>query len=137
MTLDEAIKHAEDTANTRSDLCEECREEHRQLAEWLKELEQYRMTGYTPDTIKQLVKERDMVFKSSSNAVADLCAEINALRRERDAAVEDLKIADKNCRFCKWYDKNYAKGRYCSNDDGCGYGEDSHWEWRGLQETTL
>jgi len=45
MTLEEAIKHAEEVA----DLCEyvacqegKCAEEHRQLAEWLKELKQLR-----------------------------------------------------------------------------------------------
>jgi len=40
MTLDEAIKHAEEVA----DVCEfearKCAKEHRQLAEWLKELKQ-------------------------------------------------------------------------------------------------
>lgn len=38
MTLDEAIRHAEEKAcgNT------ECAEEYRQLAEWLKELKEYR-----------------------------------------------------------------------------------------------
>lgn len=39
MTLDEAIKHARDTAENRTDLCDECRDEHRQLAEWLEQLE--------------------------------------------------------------------------------------------------
>ena len=59
MTLDEAIKHAEEVAerekekgfefNTRYNReneygtkCYECAEEHRQLAEWLKELKMYR-----------------------------------------------------------------------------------------------
>lgn len=54
MTLDEAIKHAEEVANTNERLCEtiqpamqlsdygKCAEEHRQLAEWLKELKFYR-----------------------------------------------------------------------------------------------
>ena len=36
MTIDEAIKHAEEKR------CEKCGEEHRQLAEWLKELKQLR-----------------------------------------------------------------------------------------------
>ena len=35
MTLEEAIKHAEEVAVTS---CDECREEHEQLAAWLKEL---------------------------------------------------------------------------------------------------
>jgi DNA-directed RNA polymerase subunit RPC12/RpoP len=57
MTLDEAIKHCEEVAETkRQDAedaeingcdnfarnCEECASEHRQLAEWLKELKKFR-----------------------------------------------------------------------------------------------
>ncbi len=50
MTIDEAIKHAEEVADTNERLCEtahpamqlsnygKCAREHRQLAEWLKEL---------------------------------------------------------------------------------------------------
>lgn len=46
MTLDEAIIHCEDVANDRAGCSEDCAEEHRQLAEWLKELKAYRqMTG--------------------------------------------------------------------------------------------
>lgn len=37
MTLDAAIQHAME-AFEREDLCEECRKEHKQLAEWLEEL---------------------------------------------------------------------------------------------------
>ena len=51
MTLDEAIKHAEEVAEGHEKIkcikavtLEECKcaEEHRQLAEWLKELKMYR-----------------------------------------------------------------------------------------------
>lgn len=51
MTLDEAIKHAEEIAELnewfdknclKSIQCKECADEHRQLAEWLKELKQLR-----------------------------------------------------------------------------------------------
>ena len=42
MTLEEAIAHCEDVANDRAGCCEDCAEEHRQLAEWLKELRAYR-----------------------------------------------------------------------------------------------
>ena len=41
MTLEEAIKHAEELAND-INICSDCREEHRQLAEWLIELKRYR-----------------------------------------------------------------------------------------------
>ena len=47
MTLEEAIEHAEDTA--KSAIGCECREEHRQLAEWLKELK----------AVKDLIKQHD------------------------------------------------------------------------------
>jgi len=39
MTLDEAIQHTEAVANS---ACDECANEHRQLAEWLKELKNRR-----------------------------------------------------------------------------------------------
>lgn len=39
MTLEEAIKHCEEIAENR---CDECGTEHRQLKEWLKELQAYR-----------------------------------------------------------------------------------------------
>jgi hypothetical protein len=56
MTIEEGIVHAEDVARmnheaakhltdehpTQAEKCEACAEEHRQLAEWLKELKAYR-----------------------------------------------------------------------------------------------
>lgn len=55
MTLEEAIKHCEEKVKELREqplkekmniediaVCEECAEEHEQLAEWLKELKQYR-----------------------------------------------------------------------------------------------
>ena len=64
MTLDEAIKHAEEVAEEKEEqaweaqlqeeyiTCKDCAAEHRQLAEWLKELKQLRKqtkTGYWID----------------------------------------------------------------------------------------
>ena len=37
MTLDEAIEHCEEVANSK---CDSCGAEHKQLAEWLKELKE-------------------------------------------------------------------------------------------------
>lgn len=42
MTLDEAIQHCEEVANSE---CSECANEHKQLAEWLKELKAFRNNG--------------------------------------------------------------------------------------------
>lgn len=39
MTLDEAILHAEEIANKG---CDQCAKDHKQLAEWLKELKRLR-----------------------------------------------------------------------------------------------
>jgi hypothetical protein len=46
MTIDEAIEHCEKVANgmTEQGKCAECAAEHRQLAEWLKELKNARET---------------------------------------------------------------------------------------------
>ena len=41
MTLEEAIRHCEDVANDRCGCAEDCVSEHRQLAEWLRELQRY------------------------------------------------------------------------------------------------
>ena len=48
MKLDEAIQHCE--ARAKVD-CSECAKEHRQLAEWLQELQKYKDTGLTPQEI--------------------------------------------------------------------------------------
>lgn len=45
MTLDEAIKHIEHKIKEMDDPC--CKEDHKQLAEWLKELRELRMTRKT------------------------------------------------------------------------------------------
>lgn len=55
MLLREAIEHAEEVARTAT--CEECREEHLQLAGWLKELEYRRgvmRCGLLPDEYAKL-----------------------------------------------------------------------------------
>ena len=38
MTLDEAIEHLEDSIKNKEFSCESCKEEHKQLLGWLKEL---------------------------------------------------------------------------------------------------
>ncbi len=50
MTLDFAIQHARE-ASERQDLCEECRTEHKQLADWLSELRDLRSNAGKPPMI--------------------------------------------------------------------------------------
>lgn len=58
MTIEEAIAHAQEAADTRTDLCDKCREEHRQLAEWLKELKLLRADYENQKSINyELLKE--------------------------------------------------------------------------------
>ena len=51
MTLDEAIQHCEEVADTPCFTDEEarCYSEHRQLAEWLKELKRYKELFESPE----------------------------------------------------------------------------------------
>jgi len=71
MTLDEAIKHCEEVAEEQDKLCkvndsfnfsqpkwEKCAEEHRQLAEWLKELKQLRQqASWIPIVYREATQE--------------------------------------------------------------------------------
>ena len=62
MSLEQAIEHAEDTA--KSAIGCECREEHRQLAEWLRELQERRKQPeqrWIPVS-ERLPEERDSMF---------------------------------------------------------------------------
>lgn len=42
MTLDEAIEHLEDLLKNKEFSCESCKEEHKQLLIWLKELKTFK-----------------------------------------------------------------------------------------------
>lgn len=69
MTLDEAIRHAEEVAKENEEWymenpsilgyqekfydCKECADEHRQLAEWLKELKRLKEAATDTDTISR------------------------------------------------------------------------------------
>ena len=64
LTLDEAIKHAEERASLS---CDECAKQHRQLAEWLKELKQYR------EYLKPLETPNGNLFGIDLNKVPESC----------------------------------------------------------------
>ena len=75
MTLDEAIKHAEEVAEENERFCQampehsasafHCAEEHRQLAEWLKELVKYRQAfGHIEQRAAGVVIYNGQVFKT-------------------------------------------------------------------------
>ena len=67
----------------------------------------------------------------SKNTLGKLRTELDRLKRERDQAVEDLKINSK-CSICK----NNPKGkdiRKCKYYYTCGLAN-QFWEWRGVLE---
>lgn len=72
MTLDEAIIHCEEVAETKKQesidaetqgcdryalKCEKCASEHRQLAEWLKELKRYKELFESPEEAEECLNE--------------------------------------------------------------------------------
>jgi hypothetical protein len=67
MTLEEAIEHAEDIAI--SAIGCECREEHRQLAEWLRELQERREQP-------EIVRCGECEHKGTHNCIANILATI-------------------------------------------------------------
>jgi len=83
MTLEEAIKHAEEVANNK---CNECGQEHRQLAEWLKDYK--RLLEQEP--CKREI-EREYLFQS-------LCEDFKKLQAEND----DLRkrLEQESCEDC-------------------------------------
>ena len=76
MTLDEAIKHCEEVAEEHTkynryggfESCDECAKEHRQLANWLKELKQLREQEPCGDCIsrKALLEEIENGIKAGN-----------------------------------------------------------------------
>ena len=87
MTLDEAILHAREVAernrkqykncpSDRTDIrhqtCQECAEEHEQLAEWLEELKAYRASVFSGDMTQKMLKEE------YGKAVDDFVEKLNA-----------------------------------------------------------
>lgn len=56
MTLQEAIEHCKEVASgaTEQGKCAECADDHRQLAEWLEELQQYRKYASSPLAVNEM-----------------------------------------------------------------------------------
>jgi hypothetical protein len=123
MTLDEAIRHCEEVAEGEEKLsidgkwfegedwnararkqCAECAAEHRQLAEWLKELKTYKANadGITAvsdilkeenDRLRETVNRLDSENKEAIRLLLLSCADIHAL-------LTDAELTTKNCKLC-------------------------------------
>ena len=119
-TLDEAIKHAEEVADTceyaasKYDMsdpyeshvaCQEgkCAEEHRQLAEWLKELKEYRTQIFKIDDIREETYKR---------AVLNCMSMIDAIRAEIETEMTHNLSNEQTQAFSYvlWLIDKYTKG---------------------------
>ena len=61
----------------------------------------------------------------AADLIESLAAELEQVKRERDAAVEDLRTKAYYCETCA----HYTPGYFCS---GCR--NKSNWQWRGAKE---
>lgn len=117
MTIEEAIAHAQQAADTRTDLCDECRDEHRQLAEWLTELKLLRADYENQKSINyELLKENQ-----------ELVHENKELKRLLRLAVEDFEFI---------YDEHSCAGE-CECDTFCPYNMEKNrclGEWKHAEE---
>ena len=76
----------------------------------------------------------DCHYTRMADLIESLSAELTQVKRERDAAVEDLWGV---CRACIHY--NDGKIICCCKFEECTHGADDwdsedHWQWRGVKE---
>lgn len=114
MTLDEAIIHAKELSENQS-ICEGCREEHKQLAEWLEELKQYKEKNehFKENIETNFEHYKDEILEECSKDLAvvkgrpKLCYKINC----NDC---DFKINQIGCheKVKDWLKQTYEKPKY-------------------------
>lgn len=143
MTLDEAIVHAKELSENQS-VCNDCREEHKQLAGWLEELKEYKSKkcetsacemfeslGYT-----RTVESEELIYTYNSKD-AFHCVEITFNLSKKEIEIYDnyeaytinndlLRAIDKQAEELGWLEEktctneseyNLVDGFECSN---CG-----------------
>jgi hypothetical protein len=99
MDISEAIKHAREVAESRTDLCEDCRNEHLQLANWLTELQEYRSKieqGTLVDTEAYFIVEENQWagknrFLVCQNAIQLAVCDFCETREEAEKRLKELQ----------------------------------------------
>ncbi len=90
MTLDEAIKHASEVAD-KSSVCTSCATEHKQLAEWLKELKHLRSTR--DELVSSLKEAVTIKSESCANAYHQFCSTCDSMRKAHFCEAEKWRKA--------------------------------------------
>lgn len=132
MTLDEAIVHCEDVAQQnetlanqyskkeqnhpveRWDSCEKCASEHRQLAEWLKELKAYKKQdsdAISRKSIKQKLQEHHDFFVNAYGGFSNLPqndkSRVDEITNCIAMVVNEPPVTPQQkigqCKDCKWW----------------------------------
>lgn len=131
MTLDEAIKHCEEKEKEQAlNGRFACAEEHKQLAEWLKELKRYREADYLRqryekynDSVTKLIDDvstipiqREVKNCFGCNGDKDFGCE-DCLNKSKNEKLKEEWIRCENgyimCPFCKIDSKHGAWWKYC------------------------
>lgn len=116
MTLDEAIVHAKELSENQS-VCNDCREEHKQLAKWLEELKKYKAKelGWLEEEKQQETNYehfKDEIIQNVKYALAVVngepkqCADTNCDECEFN---ESGKCVE---RVIEWLNKQHKKPTY-------------------------
>lgn len=74
--------------------------------------------------------EEKLTVIETAEFIENLAAELEAVKRERDAAIKDIPRA---CGYCKHF---VPKTYNCKSKKPCACisGVNTEWEWRGVQE---
>ena len=129
MTLDEAIRHCEEVAEAHTkynsyggyESCDECAADHRQLAEWLTELRQWRRVfGVCPSY--------EMCIPECKEGYDAQIAEYKRLLKAAAKIAKKSPCDDDNCSECVHNDNGYV---LCSEYD-C-----FEWRFKGEAEKLL
>lgn len=86
-----------------------------------------------PERRSTLIRQQAKELERRDRVIKELNRELDQAKRERDAAVEDLrKLAHEYCvcYACKNDKFDYDKDR-CT---GCQYNNGHNWQWRGPKE---
>ena len=112
MTLEEAIEHCEERAK----ICDECGKEHDQLAEWLKEVQQYREIGTLEEFERLKLAENSIIWGLVDEYVA--YKQVGTVEECREAVEKQKPKKPKDVE----YDYSYfvcdacGEGIYVSDD---------------------
>lgn len=80
----------------------------------------------------------ECLFTAAAKVIESLAAELEQIKRERDAAVEQVKVLGA-CAYCKhdsFCSHTIPDCMNCKNERCPCYvcGHQSQWQWRGVQE---